>query len=608
MTKGDKMLYQSLSEETRQDIQFAKAAPYHPWDGEDSWDGSYPGFAPGITKIPKGWVREEGFLPAARDILWERDVAVKLRDGTTVYVDIWRPVTEDPVPCLLNSSIFGKHSSQNAIFHWYRWVGVQKAWVSGMQSFEALDPIYWANQGYAVCNMDIRGVFKSEGDSCYFGSQDAQDNYDMIEYLGTRDWCNGAVAMGGSSWLGINQWFAAAAHPPHLKAIAVLEGHGNMYNDEYMRGGIPNYSAARETISFGENRTENLRAMMRKYPLRNEYWEDKTAKFEEVTIPAYVIGSYDSPLHTQGSIEGFRKIASKDKWLRIHNTQEWPDSYQPDNVEELKQFFDYFLKGIENQWAKTPRVRIAVLDPGGEDEIKRPVAWFPLPEEKLVPYYLDASDATLSPVPVPEESFARYPSDPKKRALSPENIFQCPIPDMKRAELDPEAPGVASFRIAFAEETEVIGYIKAKLWMEAVGTNDMDVYVRISKLDKDGNTLFHDCMFLYYPGPDGMLRASLRAVDPERSTPCEPYHPYNTLSYLEPGQVVPMEIGLWPTALKFHPGEQLCVTIAGYNYLGMEAQHGDSYDRNPGEQVIHTGGRYDSHILIPVVDSRGHAR
>ena len=38
---------------------------------------------------------------------------------------------------------------------------------------------------------------------------------------------------------------------------------------------------------------------------------------------------------------------------------------------------DRYLKGIENGWENTSRVRLSVLDPGGVDEINRPEKEFP---------------------------------------------------------------------------------------------------------------------------------------------------------------------------------------------------------------------------------------
>ena len=50
---------------------------------------------------------------------------------------------------------------------------------------------------------------------------------------------------------------------------------------------------------------------------------------------------------------------STEKWLRIHNGQEWPDYYDEANVEDLRRFFDHYLKGMDNGWEQTPRVRVS---------------------------------------------------------------------------------------------------------------------------------------------------------------------------------------------------------------------------------------------------------
>lgn len=48
--------------------------------------------------------------------------------------------------------------------------------------------------------------------------------------------------------------------------------------------------------------------------------------------------------------------------MRAHRDFEWPDSYNPENLEDLKKFFDRYLKDIHNGWEFTPRVRIDVMD------------------------------------------------------------------------------------------------------------------------------------------------------------------------------------------------------------------------------------------------------
>ena len=58
--------------------------------------------------------------------------------------------------------------------------------------------------------------------------------------------------------------------------------------------------------------------MIRKYPLINAYWNDKRAKLEQIEVPMYVLASYSSSLHTEGSIRGFLFSGSTEKWC-VHS-------------------------------------------------------------------------------------------------------------------------------------------------------------------------------------------------------------------------------------------------------------------------------------------------
>ena len=575
----------------------------------------YNGFHPGSTVLPRGWQKEAGMLALPCDVIYDRDVAITLRDGTEIYADVFRPVTEEKVPVLFASTMFGKYGSYITLDDIPNRNGVPREALSGLQSWEAPDPAWWVNRGYALANVDIRGIGSSGGNACYFGSQDSDDNYDIITFLGTQPWSNGKVAMVGNSWLAITQWYAASQNPPHLAAIAPWEGHANMYEDEYMRGGIPNFSYTRPVMSFGLNKMEDLQAMMRKYPLMNAYWADKAAQLERVRVPAYVVASYSSELHTRGSIDGFRRISSPDKWLRIHNTQEWPDLYDPNYSEDLCRFFDHFLKGLDNGWERTPRVRIAVLDPNGAGKVR--VSFNRQPGQDFTEYKL-AKDGSRHPYPYP---VIDVPSRSAKARLErPETDFPLRRQVLKRLYLDagsmsmsPKLSGVeceasyrsddfeghVSFTHVFQEETEITGYMKLHIWMETRQAQDMDVYARISKLNRDGEPVFHDAVMWQYSGPNGLLRASHRELDPARSTECEPYHPHNSVLPVEKGVPVPLDIGLWPTSMVFHKGEAIQVNLAGFDYLGIVGHWDEPVTFNDGPHYVHTGGRFDSYLLYP---------
>lgn len=101
------------------------------------------------------------------------------------------------------------------------------------------------------------------------------------------------------------------------------------------------------------------------------------ANLEAIKIPAYVVASYTNTLNTEGSFHGFQKISSKEKWLRVENTSEWPDYNDEGHVEDLRKFFACYLKGVDNDWKETPTVRLAVLDPGHQDTVGRPETSWP---------------------------------------------------------------------------------------------------------------------------------------------------------------------------------------------------------------------------------------
>jgi predicted acyl esterase len=110
--------------------------------------------------------------------------------------------------------------------------------------------------------------------------------------------------------------FIAAEQPPHLKAIAPWEGVGDFYREHICRGGIPDpmFIKLLSKTFDGKNQAEDVATMIRKYPLMNSYWEDKNPKLHNIVVPMYVLASYSTSLHTEGSIRGWKYSNSKEKW------------------------------------------------------------------------------------------------------------------------------------------------------------------------------------------------------------------------------------------------------------------------------------------------------
>ena len=62
-----------------------------------------------------------------------------------------------------------------------------------------------------------------------------------------------------------------------------------------------------------------------------------------------------------------------------------------------------------------------------------------------------------------------------------------------------------------------------------------------------------------------------------------------------------VDIPIWPTSLRFHPGQQLMVRVAGYE---VAVDHGGDAlieTRNRGKHILHMGGTYDSALYYPTV-------
>lgn len=557
--------------------------------------GIFSPFEPGTRILPAGYQVDPQFLPLPVDIVFDKDVAVTLRDGAVIYVDLFRPVGSEKVPVIIAWSPYGKSGgTAPKTTGLFNLLGLDNGMLSGLAKFEGPDPAYWCAQGYAVCNPDARGIAHSDGDIAMIGTQEGRDCYDLIEWLAVQEWCNSKVAMSGTSYLAFSQWFTAAEQPPHLAAINPWEGLSDAYRDLTTRGGMPdlNFTKRLQVNHVGKSKREDVHAEAIRYPLaNNDLWEDKIPRFNKITVPAYVVASYSNTLHTAGTFRAWRRMASTDKWLRIHNTQEWPDYYEEANKEELRRFFDHYLKGADNGWETTPRVRYAVHDFEGGDLTNQPASEFPPVDVLLQKYYLNGPSRSLTTAAPSQE-----------------------VPVLYDAEAE---PGLASFTIRFDRETVLVGYPKAHLWVEAKGTDDMDLFILVQKLDVRGNhlqqfivpnqgALMQDLTerggsVLRYKGSNGRLRVSARHLDEELSTNEVPTHSFDRIEKLQPGEIVDIEIDLFPIGMAFKPGEQLRLVVSSRNDLGAIMPGTPGYvPDNKGQHIIHTGGSHASYLQLPV--------
>ena len=167
-------------------VEAANASPAG-FEDEENPEGK-PRHRTGMGICPD--LNRRTYLPES-DVVCDQDVPVTLRDGTVIYADIYRPVGQSTLPCIVSWSYFGKRPFEG--FDEWQIMGVPPGTVSRMAKFESADPGYWCRQGYAIANVDPRGTGHSEGDTNMFGTQDGRDGYDFVEWLATQHWSSGKV-------------------------------------------------------------------------------------------------------------------------------------------------------------------------------------------------------------------------------------------------------------------------------------------------------------------------------------------------------------------------------------------------------------------------------
>jgi hypothetical protein len=522
-------------------------------------------------------------------MLIERDVAVPTRFGFDLYIDIYRPVDESkPAAPLIAWGPYGKHAPA-PVGKLYPNSGVLPEHTSDYTAFEAPDPLYWVPNGYAIINADIPGTWYSKGRATYLSPEEAEAFYDLIEWAGKQPWSGGKVGLSGVSYLTSSQWRVAELNPPHLAAINPWEGWTDTYREVVRHGGIPEtwfwpYIWAR----WGASRTEieDLETETREHPFYDDFWASKHADFGNIRVPAYVVASWsDQGLHTRGTIEGFRRIASKQKWLEIHGRKKWAYYYVPGNVERQRAFFDHFLKGEATSISEWPKVRVEAREKYYAGEMLAESEW-PIARTEYRRLYLDAGAARMTPQPVLEVGSCSY------SALG-------------------SGPGAhrAEFERVFDKPTDLIGYMKARLFMSTDSGDDMDVFVALWKVDADGTVVPFPFYAHFEDGPValGWLRASHRELDEAQSTEFQPVLAHRRELKIAPGEIVPLDIEIWPSGTRFAAGERLRLVVQGtdinkYPKPLVYARHEDTVNR--GRHTVHTGARFDSYLLVPIVPSK----
>jgi uncharacterized protein len=123
---------------------------------------------------------------------------VPMRDGTRLATDVYLPPAPGRHPVVVSRMPYDKASA---------WMAVDR-----------IAPRY-LERGYVFVAQDVRGKFRSEGETMPF-VHEVEDTYDTLDWVVGQPWSDGAVAMTGDSYHGYTQWAGVAGGHPALRAVA----------------------------------------------------------------------------------------------------------------------------------------------------------------------------------------------------------------------------------------------------------------------------------------------------------------------------------------------------------------------------------------------------
>lgn len=546
----------------------------------------------------------------------EKGLKVSMRDGALLNTNVYRPRGSDRLPVVMTRMPYG---------------------INEMYCFMPAIGRFWARKGYAFVVQDVRGRFDSEGEWDPF-VHEIEDGYDTLDWISAQPWCDGNIGATGESYYGYTTWAAALSGHPSLKCIAPSTTAMDIYGVWiYNQGAFCLQTMGTWAIQMSAQRYQNpYRLDYRhlplidladeagipcgyyqdwiRHPARDDYWErinlDRCRV--DIRIPVLHLGGwYDTFLKATLDDWGAVRQASADpetrqnQWLvispidhegtpdhthRVGRVQVG-DSSDWSRWEDSQRFFDYWLKGVDNGFGDSKRVRLFVI--GGNDWIEAD-DW-PPPGTEFRPYYFHSDGnaagpeggGCLSGVPPEEEppdSYVYDPDDPLSVSLGTD-LWHFAEELRDRAQMA-NRPDVLSYTSdELEEDLWITGPISLALFA-ASSARDTDFTAALVDVFPDGY-----CHLIQ----EGITRARFRDSDREPSL-------------IRPGEIYEYSIDLWATSYVLRAGHRMRVEISSSNFnrFDRNPNTGDSFGMRPeiarATQTIYHDRRRASHITLPVIE------
>jgi uncharacterized protein len=599
----------------------------------------------------------------------ERDVMVRARDGVGLATDVYRPPGPGPFPVLLERTPYNKSAPSRS---------ERTAAVAAPRS-RADVAGYFGQHGYAVVYQDCRGRYQSEGRFTKYLSE-AEDGYNTLAWLVIKPWCNGRIGTFGLSYAAHTQAALGCLDAPGLAAQFLdCGGFSNAFRSGIRHDGAFDLKQAtwaynnaladaKDPAVKAALEAQDIKAWFAQMPWRrgrsplsaapeyedylfeqwshgvfDDFWkrpgifaEGHWDRYADVPV-VHLSGWYDPYART--AVENYVGLSRRrrapnrlilgpwthgDRSLSYAGEVDFGAAAAVDgNLAEdflalRRNWFDRWLKGIDNGADKEPPVRVFVM--GGGSGRRNPAGrldhggkWraagdWPLPQTQWTPYYLHA-DRTLGlakpDAGTPPLGYRFDPHDPVPTiggALSSgEPIMRGGAYDQRegprvfgaRAPFRPlcARPDVLSFATPpLKREIEVTGPVTVRLWV-ASDCPDTDFTAKLIDLHPPNED---------YPEgfamnlSEGLLRVRYRDS-------------WERPALMVPGEVYAITIELFPIGNLFARGHRLRLDISSSNFPHFDVNpnsgepEGSMDHRRVAENRVFVDAQRPSHIVRPII-------
>lgn len=561
------------------------------------------------------------------EVMFERNVAVKMRDGVTLFADIYRPKADGRFPVLLQRTPYNKNNGVD--------IGLEGA-----------------ARGYVVVIQDVRGRYTSEGEWYPFKNE-SDDGYDSVEWTAALPYSNGQVGMFGGSYVGATQMLTAIAHPPHLAGICPVVTASNYHDGWTYQGGAFEQwfneswtsGLVQDTLSRTVGHAANAMNGIWKLPLTSypllsfsvpsdtltsttslapyfldwlahpnydDYWKRWSFEdhYADITVPVLTVAAwYD--IFQGGSLRNYIGIkahggsesARRGQHLLVivggHAGRgpligdiDFGPAAEFKESEVVLRWYDYLFKGIQNDFAGKP-VRIFVM---GANQWREEDDW-PLARARSAKYFLHSAgkanslggDGTLSTAAPRSETADHYVYDPADPTPTVGGQLCCDAFHLK--------PGARDQRAVEARD-DVLVYSTPPFAqdVEVTGPVSVELYAKSSAVDSDFTAKLVDV------GPDGFAQNLTEGIIRARYRDSQ-----EKPELMNPGQIYKFNIDLWSTSNVFRKGHVLRLEISSSNFprfdrnlnTGEEAAAAQRYVS--ATNVVYHDADHPSALVLPVV-------